>query len=360
MKCFRLFLSGMLMVSMLLILGTPVLASDYKTIIEKFTEDNEFNGVILLAHNNRIVFHRSYGYADFESQIHTSLNTRYQLGSISKLISSIIVLDLVEQGRLSLNAPISDYLPDYRKDTGSKITLHHLLSHTSGVPNDIIAAVKKNPSLAEENLSQAEAVRLYASGDLIFEPGSRFDYSHSNWILVKAIIEKVTKHSLQENYRDIIVKPLKLKNTGIFTGEFSSIADSAKGYVSLKPTPKENSSPTPDFIACAGGFYSTGSDLLRLINAVYGGRVLTKRSLESLTKVYVPEENYAYGGRVRQITLRGKKQVVLWHSGSSGAFKSRLTKVLDKKWTVILLSNTNADMGKIADLNEQILSSLYN
>ncbi len=179
---------GWLVVSLVLV-SAQAPAATLEESLSRFVADNDFNGVILVARNGEVLHHRAYGHADVEAGTPTALTTRYQLGSISKYLASLVVLKLVDEKKLSLTRPISDYLPAYRKDVGGKVTLHHLLSHTSGIPNDIITAYRADRGLAKVELPMATAVERYASGALQFEPGARFDYAHSNWILVRAIIE---------------------------------------------------------------------------------------------------------------------------------------------------------------------------
>ncbi|MCP3141632.1 serine hydrolase domain-containing protein [Pyxidicoccus xibeiensis] len=351
--------SGSLWVALSVVLsGVTASAATPEALVARFVESNDFHGVVLVARDDGLLHYGAYGQADVEAGRSTGLGTRYQLGSISKYLASLVVLKLVDEGTLSLTRPISEYLPTYRKDVGGKVTLHHLLSHTSGVPNDLATAFRANREIAKEELSTAAAVERYASGALQFEPGSRFDYSHSNWILVRAIIESATGRTYEQNVQRFL-EPLKLKDTGIFSGDFSSaVPGSAMGYTSVRPQPARSSIPNPVFIACAGGAYSTATDLLTLSRALHAGKLVSPKALEQLRTPYVADEGYSYGGRVKTLKLGGRDEVVAWHSGSNGPFKSRLSRVLSNGLTVILLSNTNADLGKLATLTEELLQAI--
>ena len=341
----------------MLLVGLQASAASPEEVISRFVASNDFNGVILVARDEGLVHLGAYGHSDAEARTPTAFSTRYQLGSISKYVASLVVLKLVDEGTLSLTRPISDYLPDYREDVGRKVTLHHLLSHTSGVPNDVIAAFRKDRSMASVELPMATAVERYASGALQFEPGARFDYSQSNWILVRAIIERVSGQSYEENVRRLLA-PVELKDTGIFVGDFSAIPASAMGYTSVKPAPVRSSVPTPAFMAGAGGAFSTATDLLTLTRALHEGKLVSRESLQKLWTPYVADEGYAYGGRVKTLTLGGREERVAWNSGSSGPFKTRVSRVMSNGLTVIVLSNTSADMGKLGALTEEILQTL--
>jgi D-alanyl-D-alanine carboxypeptidase len=332
-----------------LLVGLQASAATPEELISRFVASNDFNGVIVVATDAGMVHQGAYGHSDVEAGTPTAFGTRYQLGSISKYVASLVVLKLVDEGTLSLTRPISEYLPGYREDVGRKVTLHHLLSHTSGVPNDLTTAFREDRGLAKVELPLETAVERYASGALQFEPGARFDYSHSNWLLVKAIIERASGRSYEENVQRLL-GPLKLKDTGIFSGEFSSVPGSA--------VPTRASIPNPTFIACAGGTFSTAADLLTLNRALHEGRLVSRESLQKLWTPYVADEGYGYGGRVKTLKLGGRDEQVVWNSGSNGPFKSRMSRVMSSGLTVILLSNTNADLGKMAALTEELLQTL--
>ena len=114
------------------------------------------------------------------------------------------------------------------------MTLHHLLTHTSGIPNEVVAALRRDSTVARQSLPADEAIRRYAGGALLFEPGARFDYSHSNWIVVAAVIERVTGRSVSANVRALLTEPLGLHDTGTFTGDFAGVAGGAIGAAGVE------------------------------------------------------------------------------------------------------------------------------
>ena len=147
-----------------------------------------------------------------EWNIPNTPDTKFRLGSITKQFTATVMLQLVEQGKIKLDAKLSDYLPEYRKDTGNKVTIHHLLTHTSGIPSytgqpGFFENVSRNPYKVDE------FVKKYASGDLEFEPGSRFSYNNSGYFLLGAIIEKVTGKTYEQVLKEKILDPVGMKNT---------------------------------------------------------------------------------------------------------------------------------------------------
>jgi CubicO group peptidase (beta-lactamase class C family) len=339
--------------------GSPAAAQSIDAIAQAAAVEDGFNGVMLLGQGRRIVATRAIGVADAARGTPMTLETRFEAGSISKWIASIIVMKLVDAGTLDIDAPIARYLPRYRQDTGARLTLRRLMSHSSGLPNDIAKARRTDPSLVAAELPQDEAVRRFASGDLAFEPGTAWDYSHSNWILVKAIVEQASGEPYARLVDRMLVRPLKLKNTGIYSGESSRVPAMAMGYARLAPQAEPKASPMPGFMAMAGGFYTSAPDMLRLMDAVLDGRVLSARSRAALMTVLVPEQHYALGGRVRDATVAGKVRTLAWEDGSNGGFKILAWRVLADGRTVIVMNNASFDQEKMRALGMRLLEASY-
>ncbi len=327
-------------------------------LVDDFVARQAFSGVVLVARGDSVVALRASGDADAERGVRTTIDTRYELGSIAKWIASVVVLKLAEQGKVALDAPITTYLPEYRRDTGARLTLHHLLTHTSGIPNDVVAALRADSTLARASLPAADAVRRYASGDLQFAPGARFDYAHANWLVVRAIVERVTGRPYADVVQATLWTPLGLAHAGTFAGDFAQVTGAARGYAALAPAPRRRVVFMPDFMAASGGSYASARDLLALLHAVYGGAVLSPASLAALNRVHVPGEDYAYGSRVRMRTPDGRATRVAWHAGSNGAFKTLAARTLDDGWTVIVLGNASPDQGAMAALADDVLRAV--
>ncbi|MDR3751634.1 MAG: serine hydrolase, partial [Terracidiphilus sp.] len=161
-------------------------------VVDNYIRDYKFQGVVFLGQKGQSLFSRTVGFADFERQTRMTSDTVFGIASISKMLTSVTVLRLIEQKQLGLDEPISAYLPDFRKDQGKVLTLRRLLANDSGVLNQFSAAWKADPTVMEKPMATMQAVHRYCEADLAFAPGARFDYSLSNWILVLAIVEAVT------------------------------------------------------------------------------------------------------------------------------------------------------------------------
>ncbi|QAT85979.1 beta-lactamase [Corallococcus coralloides] len=324
--------------------------------VQQFAADTQFNGVALVGKGSHVEYVETFGVMDAESAKRLKRNSRFFVGSVSKWLTSIVVLRLVDDGKLSLDEPILTYLPEYRADTGKQITLRHLISHGSGLPNGLMDAAKTDPSIEKETRPVAEAVARYASGDLVFTPGTRFDYNITNWLLVQAILERVSRDSYAELAQRLVFKPLRMSDSGIAAGEAGKIPNLALGYRSLKPKAERRVYTLPSYLVTAGGFYSTADDMLRLNHGVLSGKLLSSESRKALLKVERPESSYDLGGRVR--TFKNKRlitQNAATNDGTCGAYRTISWRILEDGRTVIFLSNLRPDDTKLFNLTESLL-----
>src|ERR1041385_1514912 len=247
----------------ILALQTSALAQDKAAKIDQlislYQKYGQFNGSALVADNGKVIYRKGVGLANMEWGIPNTPDTKFRLGSITKQFTSMLILQLVEQGKIKLDAKLSDYLPDYRKDTGEKVTIHNLLTHTSGIPSytglpNFFQDVSRNP------YKVADFVKKYASGDLEFEPGSKFSYSNSGYFILGAIIERVTGKPYEQVLKENIFDPAGMKNTG-YDHHDTIIPKRASGYV--KTGNGYINAPYLDMSIpyAAGSLYSTVEDL---------------------------------------------------------------------------------------------------
>lgn len=327
-------------------------ASSYEVVLAAWPD---FNGTVMVGRGRDIQYGRAVGLADPPAGTPLQLNTRFETGSVAKWIAAMVVMKMVDQGVLALDAPVTRYLPDYRGDTGARLTLRHLMSHASGVPNDVQAARKRDPSVAYTELDQMEAVRRYASGDLLFAPGTDWDYSHANWLIVKAIVERVSRRTYRDCVAEWITAPLKLNDSGIFSGESSTVPGMAVAYADTQ----RKLSAVPDYMAMAGGFYSCASDMLRLMDGVLSGDILSPAARATLMRVIRPAQHYALGGRTRVETIAGQAREAAWEDGSNGGFRLVARRVLADGVTVIVFNNTSYDHQKLGLLASALMEAAY-
>lgn len=182
-------------------------------------------------------------------------------------------------------------------------------------------------------IDTAEAVRRFATGDLVFEPGARFDYVLSNWILVLAILGAVTGQPYPDAMRTLVLNPLRMTQTTPVA------APETMSYRTVSP-PVEWINPRPPFLAAAGGYYSTAADLLRFAHRVYDTDFLSRASRAALTTIEVASDNYALGGRIRTVSIGGVDVRAAWETGNTSGYRSVLGHRLDGRGAVVILNNT--------------------
>jgi len=334
-------------------------AQDHATKIQEFLTTahkyRQFNGSVLVAENGKVIYKGAYGQANMEWNIPNTPDTRFRLGSITKQFTATVILQLVEQGKIKLDAKLSDYLPDYRKDTGEKVTIHHLLTHTSGIPSytsqpGFFQNVSRNPYKVDE------FVKKYASGNLEFEPGSKYTYNNSGYFLLGAIIERVTGKPYEQVLKQNIFDPLGMKNTG-YDHHDTLIPKRASGY-SKTPDGYTNAAYLDMSIPyAAGSLYSTVEDLYLWDQALYTDKVLSAQSKALMYKPFL--ENYAYGWAITNASFKQNDPVpMISHDGGINGFSTTIMRFPNEKNLVVMLDNTGSEY--VNRLGESIGKILYN
>src|ERR1051325_22640 len=318
---------------------------------------DQFNGSVLVAADGKVIFKKGFGLANMEWNIPNAPDTKFRLGSITKQFTATLILQLVEQGKIKLDGKLSDYLPDYRKDTGAKVTIHNLLTHTSGIPSytslpGFFQDVSRNPFKVDD------FIKKYASGDLEFEPGTKFVYDNSGYFLLGAIVEKVTGKPYEQVLQENIFAPLGMKNSG-YDHWGTIISKRATGY--SRVAGGYQTAPYLDMSIpyAAGSLYSTVEDLYLWDQALYGEKILSARSKELMFKPNL--NNYGYGFVITKATLGPptKLQVpVIQHNGGINGFNTVIVRMKNEKRLIVLLDN--AEDGQYLDrISLEIMSILY-
>lgn len=317
-----------------------------------------FSGVVLVrSHSTARPQVRAYGLANIEKKLPVKADTPFQIASISKWMSSVAVLRLVDQGKLALDAPVNTYLPELPPHTGA-ITVRQLLSNSAGIPNGVMQEYKKDNAIANLQLSHLEASQRFATGKLLFAPGSGWEYSPTTWILVGALIERATGKPYARAMQDLVLMPAGLKSTAVPAKAFQDMPGAALAYKAA-PSSELNMAPHIVFVAASGTLYSTAADLANIAHVVYDTPLLSAAARTELSRVVVPSENYALGGRVRKMQLGGHERSVAWQTGAVAGSKSLLAYVPGEGKTVVILNNTNMAQSTLATAAEAMLQTLY-
>ena len=305
--------------------------------LEAASQSGEFSGAVLVARDGRTLFEGAYGLADRERGVPNTPLTRFRVGSMYKMVTAVATLQLVQDGTLRLDAPLGTYIPDYpNADVASKVTPHHLLTHTGGT-GDIFG-----PQFIEhrsELRTVEDYLRLYGTRDLQFAPGAKHVYSNYGFILLGAAIERVGGTSYENHVGARVLAPAGMTATGT-APEDSLVTGRSVGYTrQLVPGALVSNAPTLPYRGTpAGGGYSTVGDLARFAVAVREHQLLDPEHTALLLsgKVAVgPTFSYAYGFVDRVV---GGRRFV-GHGGGAPGMNGDLAFEPTGGYVVVVLSN---------------------
>lgn len=321
--------------------GNPAAATQtgerIDALLSSYVKAEQFNGSALVAMKGAVVLKQGYGMANFEWGLPNAPDTRFRLGSVTKQFTSMLVMQLVEEGKLSLDAKVTDVLPWYRSDAGGRVTIHNLLSHTSGIPN-YTAIPGFMGERARQRMPLEKLVKEVCSGDLEFEPGSQYRYSNSGYVILGAIIEKVTGEPYAQVLQERILDPVGMKATGYDLAE-PLIEKRAGGYERLLTGIRNAPFIDMSVPHAAGAMYSTVEDLYLWDRALYGDSLLSARGKE---RMFTPVRgNYAYGWGVRSVPIGPDKteRLTIRHAGGINGFHSLIVRIPADGALVVLLNN---------------------
>jgi D-alanyl-D-alanine carboxypeptidase len=293
---------------------------------------DEFAGAVLVARHGRVLLNDAWGRADRKAGTANTPATRFRIGSMNKMFTAVATLQLVEAHKLALDDPIGKHLPDYpNKEVAAKVTVRHLLTHTGGT-GDIFG-----PEFDQHRLGLREHrdyLKLYGRRGLSQEPGSRFEYSNYGFVLLGALIERVTGGSYDDYVRDRVFRPAGMRSTGALP-ESVEVPHRAVGY--LRTSPGGDWVPNTDTLpwrgTAAGGGYSTVGDLLRFAQALESGTLLSKATLAEATRAHQQQYGYGFGmqgqGRLRSYG----------HGGGAPGMNGELRVFPELGYVVVGLSN---------------------
>ncbi|TDQ32188.1 serine hydrolase domain-containing protein [Zeaxanthinibacter enoshimensis] len=296
-----------------------------------------FSGNVLIAQSGKVLFSKSYGYADKEFKILNDGETKFKIGSITKPFTAMAVLKLVEDGRLSLSDSAGQYMPGLPPHW-QPLTIHQLLSHTSGLTHtwDLL----EDSTLMFQKSDLKNTLSWFFKEPLEFEPGTSFSYSGVGYLLLAGIIESLTNTTFDQFLEEIIFEPLDMKDTGAADPEVI-IQKLARGYI-IDSTGVRNA---PHFyvplLTGGGHLYSTAQDLLKWDRALSRFSILSR---EMTKQMYTPvKENYGYGWDiVKNDTLN-----MVFHTGFIPGYLSRIDRYPDYNLTLIILTNYHAEWSPV-------------
>lgn len=313
-------------------------AAQIDALMAKFFENGQFNGSALVAEKGKVILKKGYGYANMDWQIPNQPDTKFRIGSITKQFVAMQIMQLVQEGKIKLEGKLTDYLPEYRKDTGDLITIHHLLTHTSGIPSytglpGFWSDSTRNPYDIDY------MVQHFHSGDLEFKPGTEYRYNNTGYYLLAVILERVTGKSFEENLQARILNPLQMRQSGVDRNE-RLLPNRASGYLRGLDGPANE----PYFYMLnalgAGDMFSTVEDLYLWDQALYGDKILSEKYKKIMFTPFL--NNYAYGWGVYKVGLGESTDSVqaISHTGGINGFNTIIFRLVKDRHLVVLFNNT--------------------
>jgi CubicO group peptidase (beta-lactamase class C family) len=361
MACRIIFLASFFFpIQIILSQSTP---SKIDAIIRMYNKIGQFNGLVLVAEEGKIIYENRFGKANIEWNIDNRLDTKMEVASITKTFTALMIMQLVEKGKVKLDGKISEYIKSYPPETGNKITVDHLLRHSSGLQQDIgdfPTNTNKFPDIVakinEEFFSLDEQVEIISKRQLLYEPGTQYSYSSDGYAVLGSIIEKVTGLDYEAALQKLILDPLGLKNTG-YKDHLAIVPKKAQGYaktfggilrgrqIGINPS---------------GGIFSTIHDLFKWEQALYGNKIISQSSKD----IVFNKTPYlvGYGWQISNNYFKSAKDSIkmVRCTGSLPGFNSLVVRFPEQKKTIIVMENLKQPYYRQFDIAYTIASALFN
>ena len=340
-------IAGLILVS--LMMGTAktnaiddaAVTKELDAFLERAVAADEFSGAVLLARNDQVVFEKAYGLANKDTNTPNKIDTKFNIGSMNKMFTGVAIAQLAERGKLSFNDTVGKLLPDYPNKEVAKVTVHQLLTHTSGMGSYHNEAYFSN---LDKMKTVGDLLPLFVNDRLAFEPGTRWQYSNSGYVVLGLIIEKVSGQDYFDYVKQNIFKPAGMVNTDSY--EISkSVPNLALGYTRMQfgrgPDPsgprRQNSRPAKG--SPAGGGYSTVEDMLKFSVALRSNKLLNQKYTELVMKGQVETQGsgakYGYGFGDKEIN----GQRIVGHNGGAPGIGANVDIFPTLGYTAVVLTN---------------------
>ncbi len=345
---------------------SAIMAEQIDSLMRGYDYYKRFSGTVLVAHKNQVLYAKSFGYADAENEEFNENTSVYGIGSLTKQFTAAAILKLVEEQKISLSDNLSGFFPGLG-EAAEKVTIHHLLSMSSGIYEDFARSKTYDVSQIifpeETPIGIQELVYYFDELSLDFNPGNRFDYSNMNYILLAAIIEQVSGKSYQDYLHETFWLPLQMHSTcfGAFNADSSQLANA---YLGLPNTHDLPPMWHDSWTVGAGGGFSSAPDLHQWMLALKNEKVLRKDLTEKLFEKHTRDgrDYYGYGW---EITTRNGSTYIT-HPGGTLGYVSEAGFYPEQDLYVIVLSNHTHDLWElgrsvrnISGLSDQIHNILF-
>jgi len=311
--------------------------------LARLARSDQLSGTVLIAKNGKPILTRAYGAAHLRPRVPNRVDTRFNLASLGKTFTGVAIAQLVQQAKLRFTDKVGLYLHGFPRDIGDSVTIAQLLDHSSGLGDFFQHAgyLHLQPRLT----TLAAYLPLIVDEPPVFEPGTRFRYSNSGYILLGLVVESVSGKSYYDYLTSHVFGPAGMTRSGCFWKR-SLPPGTATGYTGTRLA--ANTATLPPRGTSAGGCYSTAGDLLRFANALFAHRLLSAALTRTITTPKIASYGYGFGVRGRPPTV--------WHNGGSPGVGTELDVNRRLGYTVVLL--TNRDPPEVPQVMDLILNAL--
>lgn len=333
-----------ILVALLILISQSTVLAQKNAVIDdllsSYEKINQFSGSVLVAEKGKVIFEKSYGYRNAVKQEKNTNNSKYRIYSTTKVFTTIVILKLQEQGKLSLEDKLSKYFPSYTR--GDSITIRNMVSHTSGVPE------------TEESNNEEELLKQLLTKPLDFSVDTKWSYCNTNFYLLGYIIQKVTGQPYEEVIAEMILKPFQMTHSGF---HFNDLTDENKalGYEFIVG---ENSNEALRFKSdhpyAAGAMYSTVEDLYKFSESFYTGKIIDTNLVKYMCNPYL-EEHYGLGQEVYRI--QNSDKILVGHGGLGPGYRCRFIRDCEQEIAIIILANS--EMVPVDKIAEEITGIVY-
>jgi CubicO group peptidase (beta-lactamase class C family) len=333
-----------ILVALLFVISQSTVLAQKNAVIDdllsSYEKINQFSGSVLVAEKGKVIFEKSYGYRNAVKQEKNTNNSKYRIYSTTKVFTTIVILKLQEQGKLSLEDKLSKYFPSYTR--GDSITIRNMVSHTSGIPE------------TEEANNEEELLKQLLTKPLDFSVDTKWSYCNTNFYLLGYIIQKVTGQPYEEVIAEMILKPFQMTHSGF---HFNDLKDENKalGYEFIVG---ENSNEALRFKSdhpyAAGAMYSSVEDLYKFSEAFYTGKIIDTNLVKYMCNPYL-EEHYGLGQEVYRI--QNSDKILVGHGGLGPGYRCRFIRDCEQEIAIIILANS--EMVPVDKIAEEITGIVY-
>jgi len=294
-------------------------------VVQPYVDAQMFMGSVLAAKDEKVIFSKSYGMADLEWNVRNSPTTKFNIASMTKQFTAASIFLLQDRGRLNTDDLVKKYLPDVPAPW-DKITIYHLLTHTSGIPDD---GAKYEPGTPDK--------LVFNDTPLKFPPGEQWAYTNLGYIVLGYLIERISGQTYEEFVYENVFKPLGMNDSGLMSF-VTIIPRRASGYWPGSNGIENADRPDAQIVKIgfsSGSLYSTTEDLLRWEEGLFGGKLLSTASLRRMTTAF--KSDYACGLYVKRVN----GHLMIEHDGNNVGFNADMAYYPEERIAVIVLANLN-------------------